>query len=141
MLFILIEYQRRGAYKAVFDRRSVDRDGLDGRAGRARGSRCSVQAVVYGLVARAAAQSLDLAGGLIDDDDGALKLRFCAAVGLGQLLGIGVYRVDLGLNVLIYAGIDLVAGVMHELACSVAADALCLGKVADDVGQNDFFVI
>ena len=74
MLFILIEHQRRGAYKAVFDRRSVDRDGLDGRAGRARGAGGSVQTVADGFFARTAAQSLDLAGRLVDDDNGALKL-------------------------------------------------------------------
>ena len=30
---------------------------------------------------------------------------------------------------------------MNELACRNAADALCLGKVGDDVGEHDFFVV
>ena len=59
----------------------------------------------------------------------------------GQLVKVGVDRIDLCLNVLINAGVDLVACVVNELACRDAADALGLGKVGDNVGEHDFFVV
>ena len=30
---------------------------------------------------------------------------------------------------------------MHKLACRVAADALCLGKIGDNVGNDDLFIV
>ena len=139
--FIGIENQRCGAYQSVLDGRTVDRNGLNGRSGRSCGAGGSVESVAYLLFARAAGESLDLAGVLVNDDDAALKLRLCAVLSLGQLVKIGVDRIDLCLNVLIYAGIDLVACIVNELACRNAADALCLGKVGDNVGEHDFFVV
>ena len=125
---IFVEHQRCGAYQSVLDGRTVDRNGLNGRSGRPCGAGGSVESVADLLLARAAGESLDLAGVLVDDDDAALKLRLCAVLSLGQLVKVGVDRIDLCLNVLIYAGIDLVACIVNELACRDAADALGLGR-------------
>ena len=138
---IFVEHQRRGAYQSVLDGRAVDRDRLNGRSGRSCGAGGSVESVADLLLARAAGEGLDLACVLVDDDDAALKLRLCAVLSLGQLVEICVDRIDLRLNVLIDAGIDLVSCVVDKLACRDAADPLCLGKVGDNVREDDFFVV
>ena len=101
--FIGVENQRCGAYQSVLDGRTVDRNGLNGRSGRPCGAGGSVKSVADLLFARAAGESLDLAGVLVNDDDAALKLRLRAVLSLGQLVKVGVDRIDLCLNVLIYA--------------------------------------
>ena len=141
VILALVENQCRGGDEPVFDRGTVDRDGLNGRSGGSRGVGGSVQTVAYGLDPRAAGEGFDLARVLVNDDDGALKLRLRAVAGFGQLLEVRVHGIDLCLNVGVDAGVYLVACVMNELACRLAADALCLGKVGDDVGEDDLLVI
>ena len=141
VLVIGVKDKRRRGDQTVFHCRTVDCDGLDGRAGRPCGLGGSVQTEADGLLAGAAAQRLYLAGVLVDDDDAALKLGRGAVAGLGERVKVCVDSVDLCLHIHVDAGVDLVARVVYQASGGLSADALGLGKVAYNVRDNDLLVV
>ena len=136
-----VENEGRRGDEPVFHGGTVDRNGLNGRSGRSCCLGRTVKTEVDGLFAGAAGQSDYLAGVLIHYDDAALKLRRGAVRCLGQRVKILIDLVDLGLNVLVKAAVDLVACVVYKRLCRKLGDALFGGKVLDYIGDNGLGVV
>ena len=70
-----------------------------------------------------------------------MKLRRGAVRGLGQRIKILIDLIDLGLNVLVKAAVDLVACVVYKRLCRKLGDALFGGKILDYIGDNGLGVV
>ena len=128
-----------GGDHAVFQRRAVDRNGLDGRAGRQAALGGAVEGQAALLFTHAAAHCHDVAAFVVHDHNG--RLHLLAGIGLGYVFYILVDRIHHILHVQIDGGIDVEATGGDHLAGIVVGVAVLVHEILNDVAHHLVFKI